>query len=209
MAITKDSIFHEMKYINRKIEQKEAEIMALKEKLLMWQKCLNDLEEYENSSIEEKTLIKFISSDTATVDLMDEFESVTEEGFRKYVRLINRKRESCKFGWYCFIIERLGDREAIGDITMTKLKKGPSSDLIQYINSQIEKALNGQKIKEPEEILFDTPYLLRAQNSSNRTGYGSEYNGYDLIYQGTLYGETTEYAIVGVMFSKNISALYL
>ena len=47
-------------------------------------------------------------------------------------------------------------------------------------------------------IMFKTCYLLRAQNSSNRTGYGNIYYGDELVHEGTLYGETTSYVLAGV-----------
>ena len=59
------------------------------------------------------------------------------------------------------------------------------------------------------KIKFEKPYLLRAQNSNNRTGYGNEYYGYDLVYQGTLYGETTNYAFVGVILHKILSLIHI
>ena len=47
--------------------------------------------------------------------------------------------------------------------------------------------------------LLDEFYLIGGQNSSNRTGYGSEwYNGY-CSYEGTLYGEVSDYLVVGII----------
>lgn len=47
------------------------------------------------------------------------------------------------------------------------------------------------------KILFNPAVVLNAQNSKNRSGYGNEYYRDELIYEGTLYGETTEYVITG------------
>jgi hypothetical protein len=47
------------------------------------------------------------------------------------------------------------------------------------------------------EYTFGTPIQLNAQNSKNRTGYGNEYDGGFLVYEGTLYGETSLYVITG------------
>ena len=47
---------------------------------------------------------------------------------------------------------------------------------------------------------FSKPYLLRAQNKDNRTGYGSKWEkvgGKEKYMEGTLYGETTNYLLVG------------
>jgi len=53
------------------------------------------------------------------------------------------------------------------------------------------------KSKNNKLILFDNPISINAQSSSNRTGYGNEYYYDTLIYEGTKYGETSEFPIVG------------
>ena len=55
---------------------------------------------------------------------------------------------------------------------------------------------------------FSKPFLLRAQNSLNRTGYGWEWDwsgGYGDYIEGTLYGETTNYYFVGVYVTTGYS----
>lgn len=49
--------------------------------------------------------------------------------------------------------------------------------------------------KQSGKISFEPAIVLNAQNSKNLTGYGSEYYYGELIYEGTLYGETTTYVI--------------
>lgn len=197
MAKSKESINFEIEYIREKIRNKKDEIIELEKKLEVKFEELHKLEIYEQLPIEERTLEEYIFNTTSSVRLMDEFETLTEEGFKKYTRLVI-KNGFLNFR-YKFIIERLGNRKARGDITITDFKKGYNADLIEYANEQIALYLKGNVEKNGMEILFEEPYLLRAQNSSNRTGYGREYNGSDLVWQGTLYGETTEYAFVGVI----------
>lgn len=57
--------------------------------------------------------------------------------------------------------------------------------------------------KTNRAIPFKTPIKFNAQTSQNRTGYGSEYNNGELVYQGTLYGETTQFAIIGVILNHS------
>nr|DAR50442.1 MAG TPA: hypothetical protein [Caudoviricetes sp.] len=53
------------------------------------------------------------------------------------------------------------------------------------------------KSKNKDLILFDNPISVNAQSCSNRTGYGNEYYCDTLMYEGTKYGETSEFPIVG------------
>lgn len=55
---------------------------------------------------------------------------------------------------------------------------------------------------------FLYPILLRAQNSKNKTGYGWEWSWNCLVSEGTLYGETTGYPIVGCLLVPGGSTNY-
>lgn len=52
-------------------------------------------------------------------------------------------------------------------------------------------------------VPFQNICYLGAQTYSNQTGFGSEYRGAELVYEGTLYGETTGFLIIGVRFESN------
>lgn len=52
------------------------------------------------------------------------------------------------------------------------------------------------------DYFFDLPIEFNAQNNLNRCGYGNKYHGEELIYEGTLYGETTTYMFVGVQYRR-------
>ena len=56
---------------------------------------------------------------------------------------------------------------------------------------------------DKKALSFDYPCQFNAQSSSNRTGYGNEYNGEDLVSEGTKYGETTRFFIIGVLIRDN------
>ena len=199
MIYTRQSIMNSLERIENKIESKKKEISELYEDLDRMESKLKALDEYEKSPISHRTLKKYISEHTGSVAMMDEFESVTEEGFKRYERLFVQNTVYISGKSCHYIIERMSGNDYVGDITMTNFKQGYTSSLRKHAASELEK-VDFDKIKEGEKVIrFTKPYLLRAQNSSNRTGYGSEYNGYDLVYQGTLYGETTRYAFVGVM----------
>lgn len=199
MAINSSCVKKQIERLKQRIIEKEEEIEDIKKEIILKEDELKKIEEYENSPIEERTLRRYIFDTTASVRVMDEFESITEEGYQKYKRMIFRNSFYSDCGSYNFIVERLQARDSEGNITMTDYKKGYDSALRKYANEQIKMQLGENRGTKGTEIFFDKPYLLRTQNSSNRTGYGSEYNGYDLVYQGTLYGETTRYGFVGVV----------
>lgn len=200
MAITRRNIELRIQRTKERISVKEDELLQLKNELVHQMDELKKIEEYENRPIQDRTLKKYIYDSIGSVRVMDEFESTTDEGYQKYTRMIFTNSCYSELGAYNLIVERLSGRESDGDITMTDFKKGHDRKLKEYVGEQIRKRLKGKKGTRGMEILFEKPYLLRAQNSGNRTGYGSEYNGYDLVYQGTLYGETTKYAFVGIIF---------
>lgn len=85
---------------------------------------------------------------------MNEFERITESGFRKYDRMIIKS-----FVWvpdvgFCqMVLERMPRKEEyVGDITMTDFKKHNDDKLRSYINSEMKyykKIINAKK-----EIIF-------------------------------------------------------
>ena len=58
------------------------------------------------------------------------------------------------------------------------------------------------KIKEGARIPFTMPCHLGGQTFMNQTGYGSEYEGDMLVHEGTLYGEVTDFQIIGVIVEE-------
>lgn len=201
MLYTKESISNTIKRANQSIENLKEQIQDKKQEIKDLEKLLKELEKYESQPIEKLTYYTRFYKDTGTVYEMDKFESLTEEGFRKYkrmligpytIRSVDSEGYSTSQSFY-LIVERLNRRETTGNITATELKQGYTNGLFNYIRGQLE-----THESEDDIIIFDMPYWFRAQNSKNRQGYGSEYNGYDLVWQGTLYGETTNYCISGI-----------
>lgn len=133
-----------------------------------------------------------IYEDTRTVDLMDRFEGFGHDV--AYQQLVLRNiaciNINGNYEYISLVVERSKDHRYIGNITFTELKQGQVRDLYSFLRNQIS-VDKIKDYKDKEEIcMFDTPYLFRAQNSSNRSGYGWGYGG-------TQYGETTAYVFVG------------
>ena len=66
---------------------------------------------------------------------------------------------------------------------------------------ELKKQLKHKRIVENKIVMFNTPVLMGAQTSKNREGYGNIYCGEELVRQGTEYGETTSFLIVGVVMT--------
>lgn len=193
MSLTKIRIIDEIKSTESSIEYWERHVEKLKEELEGYKLQLKSIEENETDS--EKILYKYIFDTTRTIDLMDEFE---HGGYQK---ILIKNTLYGNQGHYHLIIARLTTREYVGNITMTdfKLKKGTYRKLISHVELEVAQAMKLREKTADMEIIFEKPFKLRAQNSSNRTDYGNEYNGRNLVREGTLYGETTPYAFVGVV----------
>lgn len=76
----------------------------------------------------------------------------------------------------------------------------PVLDFLELFYTHFQKNLEKQT-SEDEIILFDNPISINAQSSSNRTGYGNEYYYDILMYEGTKYGETSQFPIIGYTIS--------
>jgi hypothetical protein len=92
-------------------------------------------------------------------------------------------------------------------LTMTDLKKFSGTVLSRnYFPKQsrqyslVEELLSAaNKVSDTQRIVpFEHAVRLGGQTYKNQTGFGSEYRGDTLVTQGTLYGETTGFYVVGI-----------
>ena len=156
----------------------------------------------------------YISDFTYTLALMDEFEGLDDKGIR-YDYLIARhsysqgvplsSRKGYHRFYYDFVIERSSTNiyQDDFDITFTLFKQGCN---VRKIERYLEKILTYESANEysrtGEIFFFDKPFLLKAQNSNNRRGYGDIRIRGELIHKGTRYGQTTDYCISGVILRR-------
>ena len=166
---------------------------------------------YMNSEHELKgDLYSYVSDTTKTLELMDRFEG-RKKSEGPYKRLILQNTENVTIGEYIceyhLIIERYPDfNHTEGDITFSEFKKEKGRSVYNYCSNQLREALktNGNILKN-KEFYFIKPYYLRAQNSGNREGYGWAWDwsgGVGIPDEGTYYGETDDYAFVGVQIES-------
>lgn len=160
---------------------------------------------------------------TGTVKVMDEYDGIGEKYKVVYDRLViynenllGRTKNDSVFN-YALIIERGNSKGTVGSITMTNLKssylnpfvyvtKEEGSKVVllkEHVNNEITEDVYGEYVDTGRPYFFSEPYHLRAQNSRNRSGYGNIYYGDVLIHEGTKYGETSSYLIVGVYIFKS------
>ena len=171
--------------------------------------------------IDEKTgkriideLVTNISSDTKSVSLLDKFEGYGE-GEPAYRRIVMK---NTSYAWVLglknkaginLVIERSSKHDYVGDITFTEFKQDKDRNLRDFLRQEINDDIAEKYLDKDKFYRFSKPYHLRAQNSSNRTGYGWEWDwsgGYGDYTEGTLYGETTDYVFVGAYISSRWSS---
>ena len=158
-------------------------------------------------------LITYIWDDTRTVDLLDRFEGYGQADPVRYRRIVIKNTKYTRYGnkynpGFNLVIERGRGLDYVGNVTFTEFKKGEAAGLSQHIASEVTDDVIEQYIDKDQFFRFSKPFLLRAQNSSNRTGYGWEWDwsgGYGDYIEGTLYGETTNYFFVGVYVTTGYS----
>ena len=135
--------------------------------------------------------INFIISNKIPVDkkiiatniTMTEFKKIYGYGYCDCNSLINyRKRLSSE------------NRYSVPKLSV------PVLDFLELFYTHFQENLEKQK-SEDEIILFNNPISINAQSSNNRTGYGNEYHYDILIYEGTKYGETSQFPIIGYTIS--------
>lgn len=76
----------------------------------------------------------------------------------------------------------------------------PVYKFVLYLEEQIQKHYDTSK--QNQLVEFEKAIQINAQSSSNRSGYGNEYRWGELVYEGTKYGETSDYYIVGFIVTR-------
>lgn len=156
-------------------------------------------------------IFKVLFRDTKTVDLMDEYE----ESNVPYLVLDGSFKKSITQD-IALIITRDNPRMTDNNYpTMTELKKCinkyPNSpylpDRMKYLASVISKTINEENYPDNTILPLKEPCSFGAQSSINRMDYGCEWLGGGDWEEKTLYGEITEYMIVGIMLTKSMWAL--
>ena len=68
------------------------------------------------------------------------------------------------------------------------------------LTSGILDVLSNEPITESDEtFIFKVPFRIGGQTYDDQTGYGSYYDGDVCLYEGTYYGQTTSFYVVGII----------
>ena len=207
-----------------KTEKRQIEIEEYNKILLQnWQKLQNEISNIQDNQIYSAKLTK----QTKTVALFDNFYKQREPYLKLELTEFEYKKEAtCFFGisshyisYYSpvsLIIIKQWDaiRRTSRTLTISELKKYSHTSLNHTPDNnelrRLFEEINGIPKQEFEMDIKNTgvfkrkyyplskPISLGAQISSNREGYGNQYCGEELVYEGTKYGETTEFLIVGI-----------
>lgn len=200
---------HDLDYIEEQIKRlqkmKDQHIKSKKESELNanTEALLNQIHNITKSNSIRERLCK----DTKTVPIIDGFYSSTA----KYL-IVERAFRHVNHGYLSLVIcKSTRDVDLISsELTMTNLKQ-ESGNYIRY-NAECYKGTRfyslmkcvcevlTDKWKSGECVPFKKPCQFNAQRSANRRGYGNEYHGDTLMHDGTNYGETTTFAIIGIIF---------
>ena len=148
-------------------------------------------------------LVSTLDEDTSTVLLMDIFEHkeyITKKQFNIYSQLVikdfYRLEIKDQLIRYRIVIEKIKYKpNNMPSLTISEIKVS-GYEIGVYIGYQITIDIMNQFINTDKIYYLDKPIHIRAQNSSNRD-YGRYYYGRDLYYE-TLYGETSNYLVVGI-----------
>ena len=159
------------------------------------------------------TLTVKVRKDTRTVALLDKFESLNENGSKKYKTLLLEDAFYIRHLGHRYKISLYMQRKPLGSscikssLTFSDLKRDlvnciysvESNSPIKIVNEVLKAIAQILNFEEESQVqfFFDLPVEFNAQNSSNRSGYGNRYRGGELVYEGTPYGETTTYMFVG------------
>ena len=160
---------------------------------------------------DKNTTIVLLENNTKTTPIMDKFyfsdklfivfESVlgmyTDRGWR-YISLVVRKNNTFEK------IDCIDDDLTVSDLKKyrgTQIRGNPfdnKSRLYSLVNEIIQASKQISDSKIP--ISFEHAIRLGGQTFENQSGYGNYYYGETLLVQGTYYGETTGFYIIGAIF---------
>lgn len=177
--------------IEKEIKKKEEEIQKIIDE---------DFKSFIETMTEENTMSYYLSSDTSTTPIMDEFYNNNDKDFLVLKGIFSGKD---------LVITKKQRNVSVLDIpspTMTELKTFRPSripDRMRPLWDTISK-YDTSKMKVGQKVQFDIPLPLGGQTYANQTGYGWEWDwsdGYGSYTEGTYYGEVTTFLIIG--FVKN------
>lgn len=208
--------------LEKKIKMLQEQINSLKKDLMETEEQYYDLVYTENTASylesiysvsPENSINEHLYSDTKTTPIMDSFYC-SKKDFLIFKSLFFVDVDFPPYWQYVSIVVRKSPRSKIrlidSGLTMTDLKKESGWATLKYCSESRrvyplikEIVTAATKLSETNKIVpFEHIIRLGGQTYANQTGFGSEYNGEELVHQGTLYGETTGFYIIGISMDQ-------
>lgn len=175
-------------------------------------------ETIENSS--EQKVYKVLSSWTKTTKVMDSFYH-SENKFLILYGVYQFEIWKPSYTWVdvSLIISKSVDCPKVEEScpTLTEIKRISSlkrrinangrvlahvPERMMPLTSEVLSTINNEgTIENGKTITFKVPFKIGGQTYDDQTGYGSYYEGDDCIYEGTYYGQTTSFYVVGIILN--------
>lgn len=201
----------ELAELNGKLPPKEEQLETLRKTIDEEEKRINAvrMNEFRNYvlNMEPKEAFSFkLQNNTSTVNLLDEFCSSGKD----FLILKDQFVIYNNAGYISLIITpryREIDVEYTQP-TMTELKQNVGKRIRSISCSRLQPLLEevdkidreNNSVPKGSKFAFERPFLIGGQTSDNRTGYGCEWIGGGDYIEGTLYGEVTDFMVVGIIF---------
>ena len=188
--------------------KEEREALDVTRKRYLKEKQIRDVLNQIFECSEENSMSVYLSRSTKTVKIMDEY-TMSDIRFLIIKRHFFLFTDTVEIASLVIVKSNIPIVKANDVLTMTNLKAYHGS-LISANSLRNDKGrfrelftelakIQMKKHRKGELVPFERPCILGGQTNRNREGYGWEYNGPDLVYEGTLYGETTKFLIIGVI----------
>lgn len=172
---------------------------------------------------EDNSRVEYLYSDSSTTPIMDSFYNSKDQfliidgaytfGYKIAQQTSSVLKESKGYTTVSLIVIKRNSLKGTvyvkkTGLTMTDLKLSVSRGSLYPRNQEKRERLSAlaeelsrldfSPYEKGDCVAFQNIIYLGAQTYRNQTGYGSEYCGEELVHQGTLYGETTGFFIIGV-----------
>lgn len=203
--------------VQKRINEVRDEIEKLREEEATLEKELDEVITDENTESllneindvnEQNSMRVRLYEDTRTTPIMDEFYN-SDKRFLVFEGIFSVGKDWTRVS----LVVAKGRRNVNlidSKLTMTDLKKHsgtivgerflngyPETSRFYSLAEEMLKA--APKLENELKVPFETPIRLGGQTYANQTGYGSTYEGTYQVTQGTLYGETTGFYIIGII----------
>lgn len=169
---------------------------------------IQNFHSYMESMNDYNTMYKVLTKQTKTTPIMDKFCNSKEFTFL----ILNSKLYSPDYKG----VIKLVVTPAFNNIehaecpspTMTELKTNGSKSINAHFPARMQPLIQEiqkydfNKMSYGDKKQFSKPFILGGQTYDNQTGFGWEWEWDECIYEGTEYGEVTDFFVIGFIYDN-------